>query len=96
MTGASLLGWRVVSSIPVDGDDAAVVCDREKFDEVSEKILFFANNQLQPETSEGLTETCLGDNKTFEWVEGYTKECIKGIAGGGIPCGVIYHFLFED
>lgn len=76
----SLPAWGALGSMPLA--DAAAVCDEAKFDEVAGKLLLYANDELQPETPEGLVKTCQNDNKTFDWMEDYTKGCIKGIAGG--------------
>lgn len=66
----------------IASSDGAAICDEVKFDEVAGKLLLYSNDDLQPETNAELMSHCQKDNETFEWIENYSKGCIKGIAGG--------------
>ncbi|XP_003748091.1 uncharacterized protein LOC100901994 [Galendromus occidentalis] len=61
----------------------AAVCDEEKFDQVAGTLLLYSTtSNTQPVDKAGLEASCMSDNKTFEWIEDYTRTCIKGVAGG--------------
>ena len=79
----SVTRFSMPGSVLLDAALGAAVCDEEQFDKVAGTLLLYAaKDRIQPVDKAGLEMTCVNDNKTLEWIEDYTRSCIKGIAGG--------------